>query len=167
MKRYALSILFCVLSASAAFGQTKSPVAGVWRIAETVMPGRNPAAKGVTPTNPQPGLLIFTKGYYSGMGTGGQPRAVVAPAKDPRNLTDAEKIARYEQWKPFVANAGTYEINGSMLIMRPIVAKNVEVMTKATPNIWEFKLKGPNMLWLIPTGGRAATEPRVKLKRLE
>ena len=34
MKRNALSIAFCVLSASAAFAQTKSPVEGVWKVAE-------------------------------------------------------------------------------------------------------------------------------------
>jgi hypothetical protein len=48
-----------------------------------------------------------------------------------------------------------------------MVAKNVAVMTRGTPTIWEFKLEGPNTLWLIPTGDLAATEPRIKLTRLE
>lgn len=67
MKRYALSLVFCVLYASAAFAQTKSPVEGVWKIAEVVTPSRNPADKAATTTNsnPQPGLIIFTRGYYS------------------------------------------------------------------------------------------------------
>jgi hypothetical protein len=168
MKRYALLFVFCVLGASAAFAQTKNSVEGVWKVAEVVLPDGNPAAKG-TPTtnsNAQPGLLIFTKAYYSGMGVEGrQPRAAVEPAKDPKNLTDAEKIARYEQWRPFIANAGTYEINGSMLSMHATVAKNV--ITRDRPNVWEFKLEGSDTLWLIPTGDRAATEPRVKLMRLE
>jgi len=164
MKRYALSLVFCVLGASAAFAQTKSPVEGVWKVAEVVVPGGNPDAKATPTTNP--GLLIFTKGYYSAMGVEGrQPRAAVGPAKDPKNLTDAEKIARYEQWRPFIANAGTYEINGMMLSMHATVAKNV--ITRGRPNVWEFKLEGSDTLWLIPTGDRAATEPRVKLMRLE
>jgi hypothetical protein len=168
MKRYALSIVFCVLSVSAAFAQTKSPVEGVWRIAELVMPGRNPAEKGATITNPQPSLIIFTKGYYSQvLVMAEKPRAAVAPAKDRQNLTDAEKIARYEQWRRFAAVSGTYEIKDQTLIKRAIVAKNVEVMTKATPNIWEFKLEGPNTLWLNPAGDLIATEPRIKLTRLE
>jgi hypothetical protein len=77
-----------------------------------------PAEKGaaVTISNPQPSLAIFTRGYYSAVVvTGTQPRAAVAPPKDPQNLTDAEKIARYEQWGPFIAIAGTYEIKGSTL----------------------------------------------------
>ena len=92
---------------------------------------------------------------------GGQPRAAVAPAKDPQNLTDAEKIARYEQWRPFTANAGTYEIKGSTLTICPIVAKNVNLMTSSY--VQEFKLEGPNTLWLIPTPDNATTEPRIKL----
>jgi hypothetical protein len=168
MKRYALSILFCVLSASAAFAQTKTPVEGVWKVAEVVTPSRNPAEKGTTNSNPQPGLIIFTRGYYSQVVVpGGEPRAAVAPAKDPQNLTDAEKLALYEQWRQFAANSGTYEIKGSTIIRRPIVAKNVGVMTSGTPNIQEFKLEGPNTLWLTPSGDQAATQPRVKLTRVE
>jgi hypothetical protein len=113
-------------------------------------------------------LIIFTRGYYSEVYvTGGQPRAIVAPAKDPQKLTDAEKIALYEQWKPFTANSGTYEIKGSRVIRRAIVAKNVDVMTRRTPNIQEFKLEGANTLWLIPIPDQSATEPRVKLTRME
>jgi hypothetical protein len=168
MKRYALSLAFCVLSASPAFAQTKSPVEGVWKIAELVFPSRNPAEKDSTVTNPQPDLLIFTRGYYSQvLETDAQPRAAVAPAKDPQNLTDAEKIARYEHWRPFAATSGTYEIKGSTIVKRAIVAKNVAVMTRPTPIPWEFKLEGTNTLWLIPTGDWSATEPRIKCTRLE
>jgi hypothetical protein len=48
-----------------------------------------------------------------------------------------------------------------------MVAKNANVMARETPNVWEFKLEGPDVLWLIPTGDLAATEPRYKLRRLE
>jgi hypothetical protein len=169
MKRYTLSILFCVLAASAAFAQTKNPVEGVWKIAEEVAPSTNPADKGATTTysNPQPGLFIFTRGHYSAVVvTAPEPRAAVAPAKNPQNLTDAEKIALYEQCKGFRANSGTYEIKGSTLSIRPIVAKSVAMMTKQTPITWEFKLESPNTLWLIPLA-QSATEPRIKLMRLE
>ena len=167
MKRCALSIVFCVLSTAAAFAQTKNPIEGVWKVAEVVMPSSNPAEKGATNSNPQPSLIIFTRGYYSQvLVPGGQPRAAVAPAKDPQNLTDAEKIARYEQCRGFAANSGTYEIKGSTLSIRPIVAKSVDLMTRQTPITWEFKLEGPNTLWLIPIG-QSATEPRIKLRRQE
>jgi Lipocalin-like domain len=172
MKRVALSIAFCVLSASAAFAQTKSPIEGVWKISEVVTPSSNTAQKDATTTNsnPQPGLIIFTRGYYSQVFVrGGEPRAAVAAAKDPQNLTDAEKVARYEQWGPFTANSGTYEVKGTMLTIRAIVAKSVEVMTGGTPQELTFKLEGPNTLWLIPPADQSATRPQVKLKltRLE
>jgi hypothetical protein len=153
---------------SAVQSQTKTQVEGVWKIAEVLLPPKNPAEKGTTITNPQPGLVIFTKGYYSLLAVRGeQPRAAFAPAKDPGNLTDAEKIARYEQWNPFTANSGTYEVKGSMLLLHPIVAKSVEVMTSGTPITWELKVEGPNSLWLIPPSDRATTDPRVKFTRLE
>jgi hypothetical protein len=81
---------------------------------EQIMPNTKPAEKGAVITNPQPSLIIFSRGYYSEVFVRGEkPRAEVAPAKDPQNLTDEEKIARYEQWRQFAANAGTYQIKGS------------------------------------------------------
>jgi hypothetical protein len=153
---------------SAVQSQTKTPVEGVWKVAEVLMPSKNAAEKGTTITNPQPGLIIFTKGYYSLLAVRGrEPRAAFAPAKDPENLTDAEKIARYEQWSPFTANSGTYEVKGSTLQMHPIVAKSVDVMTSGTAITWEVKVEAPNTLWLIPTSDKAATDPRVKFTRSE
>ena len=71
---------------SAAQGRTKSPVEGVWKVAEVAVPGGTLAEEGTTITNPQPGLLIVTSGYDSAtVVTGGRPRAAGAPAKDPKN----------------------------------------------------------------------------------
>jgi hypothetical protein len=163
VKRHALSIVLLSLATSAVFAQTKSPVEGVWKVSEVVWGGSRPDV-----TTPQPGLMIFTRGYYSTVTVmGQQPRAAAVPAKDPEKLTDSEKVARYEEWRPFGASSGAYEIAGSKLTRRVMVAKNVRVMTRGTPTVWEFKLEGPNTLWLIPTGDLVATEPRYKLTRLE
>src|SRR4030095_3031689 len=168
MKRFSCLLLFCVLTASTAFTQTKFPVEGVWKIAEVDWLGVKPADEAAPITNPQPGLMIFTKGYYSTVAVlSDQPRVAAAPAKDPQNLTDGEKIARHHNWRRFAASSGVYEIKGTTLIRRVMVAKNVQVMTRGTPTFWEFKLEGPNTLWLIPTGDLVKTEPRVKLTRLE
>jgi hypothetical protein len=164
-----LSMLLIGLVASgnsAVQGQTKTQVEGVWKLTEVLVPPKNPAEKGTTITNPQPGLIILTKGYYSFLVVR-EERPALAPAKDPDNLTDAEKIARYEHWRAFAANSGTYEVKGSMLMLHPIVAKNVAVMTSTTPLTWELKLEGPNSLWLIPPSDRATTDPRLKVTRLE
>lgn len=166
MKRYALTLVLTVLSASAAFAQTKSPVEGVWKVAEVIPASSNAAEKPKPITNPQPGLLIFTKGYYSVVVVIGEnPRAEVE-AKDRQNLTDAEKIAFYEQWRAFGANSGTYEIKGSTLTRRPSVAKNVGVMSGQPPIVAEFKMEGPNTLWLSPPAERP-NDPRVKWTRVE
>src|SRR6266540_4162637 len=93
-----VSMLFVSLMAvenSAFQDQKKTQLEGVWKVVEAVAPASSASEKGTSITSPQPGLLIFTKGYYSTIAVAAdQPRAAVAPAKDPRNLTDAEKIAR-------------------------------------------------------------------------
>ena len=146
----------------------KFQLEGVWKVAEVAPPASNTNEKPTPITSPQPGLLIFTKGYYSGMSvTANQPRTAAAPAKDPSTLTDAEKIARYEQWAPFIANAGTYELKGSTLTMHAMVAKNPDVMGPESTITWEVKPEGANAFWLIPPADRAATSRRVKFTRLE
>jgi hypothetical protein len=138
---------------------------GVWKIVETVTTGANAS----TISNPQPSLLIFTKGHYSSlMVLGAQPRPQFAPPKDPTKLTDAEKIARYEQWNRFAANAGTYDVKATTLVRRPLVAKNETVMARNSSLESEFKLEG-NTLWIITksAAGQPAGETRIKLMRVE
>jgi hypothetical protein len=48
-----------------------------------------------------------------------------------------------------------------------MVAKNVDVMTRGTAVPLDVKFEDTKTVWLIPTGDFAATEPRVKLTRLE
>ena len=166
MKRYALTVVLSLLFASGAFAQTKSPVEGVWKVAEVIPAGSNTNDKPTPISNPQPGLLLFTKGYYSiVVVTGPNPRAAVE-AKDRQNLTDAEKIAFYEQWRAFAANSGTYEIKGSTITRRASVAKNAGVMTRQESISSEFKMDGPNTLWILPPADRP-NDPRIKWTRVE
>lgn len=167
MKRYVLFLVFCLLTTGAAFAQTKTPVEGVWKIVERIVPGTNPQAKGDTITYKNlPSLIIFTRGYCSQVYLSeDEARPRLPRPKDPQNLTDAEKIARYESWRPFFANAGTYEIKGSTLTVHSIVAKNANQMGGS--HAVEFKLEGPKTLWLIPPAEQSAIEPRIKLARVE
>jgi hypothetical protein len=158
MKRYALSIALCVVSANAAFAQTKSPIEGVWKITEWIESGK-------TNTNPQPGLIIFTKGYYSVAELMGPPRADSIPNNMGREVPDAEKIGLYEQWKWFVGMSGSYEVKGSTVVLHPLVAKTTWDMNRQTPHGTEFKLEGSNTLWLIPKATKVPM--RQKLTRLE
>lgn len=113
-------------SQPAAFAQeapTAKSFEGVWKITKVV-------AKGVTDSNPQPSLQIFSRGYFSIIRTNSsEARKASPPSKDPDKLTDAEKIARYDEWAPYAASAGTCEVKGNTLITHNVVAKMVMGMT--------------------------------------
>ena len=157
----------CLLAANTAFAQKKNQLEGVWKIVEVIVPSQS-AGKDTTISTPQPGVLIFTKGYYSIIAIqSGRARTAAEAPKDPQNLTDAEKIARFTEWIPFVANSGTYEIKESTILRHPIVAKSVDVMNRQDPLADDFSLEGANTLRIIPAADRAGIRPKVKLIRLE
>ena len=91
-----------------------NPLQGVWSLT-TSDPG-----DGSTAIDPsQPGLYIFAEGYYS---------AVYAPGAAPRmpseitfQPTPEEMVAQHES---IIVNTGTYEISGSIVTFRPIIAKS-------------------------------------------
>jgi len=162
-----LPVLGCAQGGTPAPAQEEAAapsVEGVWRITEIVTTGANAA----TNASPQPSLVIFTRGHYSYVNVNGtQPRPTYAPAKDPAKLTDAEKIARFEQWNRFAANSGTYQINGTTLSRRPIVAKNVTVMTTNPPFVAEFTLEGDTLVLITKSAAeQPASETRTTLTRV-
>jgi hypothetical protein len=160
----ALLITLLVSGPSLAFAQgtTAPSVDGIWKIEANVVTGANAAT-----VSPQASLVIFARGYYSLMSVyGTQPRQATARPKDLNHLTDAEKIARYEEWNPVTAQAGTYDIEGTTMTRRPLVAKNAALMTNPSI-VQEFKLEG-DTLWLISKSGpgQPASEARLKLTRV-
>jgi hypothetical protein len=103
---------------------TAQSLEGVWRITKVV------SAAGVADTTPQPGLVIMARGYFSVTRVlSSTARHASPPARDPAQLTDAEKIARHDEWASFGAVAGTYEMRGDTLFTHSMVAKNVRGMT--------------------------------------
>lgn len=87
---------------------------GVWSLV-AVDPGDG--APRIEPS--QPGLYVFADDHYS---------AVFAPGPDPRiksevsfQPTPEEMTAQYET---IIVNAGTYEISGSTVTFRPMIAKS-------------------------------------------
>src|SRR5689334_20967406 len=118
---FALAFLPQAMSAQRAL--TAQYFDGVWRVSKVV-------SGGVTDTTPQPALAIFSRGYYSiTRVTSSEPRRPSPPPANAAQLTDAEKIARYDEWAPFIASAGTYEVRGDTLVTHNLVAKNVRGMT--------------------------------------
>jgi hypothetical protein len=163
MNRIAVAGALLVVSAWS-FVDAQSPsLQGAWRVTQIVVTGANAASN----RSPQPGLYVFTRQHYSITTVNGtEPRKNFEAARDPAKLTDAEKIARYEAWNPFAANAGTYTVKGNVLTTRPMVAKNPAVMgTEATR---EFRIEG-NTLTLIQraAAGQPAAETTTTLTRIE
>ena len=154
------TIIVFLLAVSITFAQTKSPVEGVWKLIEW-------REHGDTNTNPQQGLIILTKGYYS-MAMVWRPRAGIGAPKDPRQLTDAEKIERFEMWQPYTSISGTYEVRDSMMVMRPIVAKSLWEMNRKTPQETRFKFEDLNTMWVLPTEPSAIRGGlQMKFRRVE
>ena len=152
-------------TATPAAAPAASSVRGVWKISNIVATGANAA----TNSSPQPGLVIFTEGHYSYVSVNGSaPRPDVALATDPAKLTDAEKLARFEQWNPFTAQSGTYQIDGTTLTRRPLVAKNTAVMTTNPPIVSAFTLNGDTLVLVTKSAaGQPVTETRTTLTRVE
>ena len=148
---------------------TKQPIEGVWKVSEIVVTG----AGASTVSSPQPGVVIFARGYYSIMYVpGSSPRAL----KKAETATSDEKIAAYDS---FLANAGTYQLAGSTLTIRPIVARDPNYMVGGF-NKYQLQVDG-NTLTLTNNstdlnmrfGDRVvpskapASQTRMKLVRLE
>lgn len=108
--------------------QSRQSIQGVWRVVERTITDSSAGRKdpfGAFPAgthiNLRPGLLIFTGKHYSRTtDAAAQPRPT-RPYKTPGKPTLEELQA---EWGPFVANAGTYEVSGTTVTLRAIVAKN-------------------------------------------
>jgi hypothetical protein len=162
-RAFALAALVSLVGLSLVQSQTSSsPVQGVWRVQERTITGANPS----TTTTPQPGIYIFTARHYSFVqipGTSARPK--VDPPKVAGSPTDSEKLAIYPQWNQFNANSGTYELKGTTLTTKPIVAKNEAVMTGAGIT-YQFKVDGKT-LWLTNKSPDGKTTTQMRLTRLE
>ena len=163
MRRISAIVGLLVVGASMmAYSQESSSIEGAWRITETISTGENASSN----KTPQPGLFLFTKKHYSVVSVGGTaPRPDLGAPADPAKLTDAEKLARYEVWDAFSANAGTYSVSGNTVTLSAMVAKNPAVMARpGTPR--EFKIEG-NTMTLTQKSADGKRETRTVLTRAE
>ena len=113
---------------------------GVWKISKYVRTGSG----ALTDTQPQPSLLIFSRGYYAIVRDNGHTTRHASPEpKDPLRPSDEEKIAKYSEWAPVAASAGTFEVKGHTLITHNIIAKQVRGINLTEEA--DFKFSGPNV----------------------
>jgi hypothetical protein len=170
MRKLAMIVLLAVVPALlGAEAPARKPMEGAWKVVEIVVTG----ADAATIASPQPGLFLFGPKHYSMTWIrSAEPRALYA-AEVP---TNEEKIKAFDS---LVASAGTYEVSGSTIAVRPMVARNPNFMAGGSSR-YEFRVDG-NTLWLTERstdtryriGGqvvppaRAPSETRHKLVRLE
>ena len=161
MKRFILSALAGALPMAAATSSSKlGAVEGVWRTVEISFPGPN----GRAMTNLQANLSVFAAKHYSRtVIESNGPRPVLA---NPSTATADELRAT---WGPFSGEAGTYDVSGNGITMRPLVAKNPAVMVEGTYTAYAFKLAGDTM-WMTAQRterGPVPNAPTIKAIRLE
>jgi hypothetical protein len=165
-----IALLLAVVPAMlAAEARTRNPMEGAWKVVEIVVMGD----RAENTPNPQPGLFIFGHKHYSMTWVrGGKARAPYAGEVP----TTEEKVMAFDS---LVSSAGTYEVSGSTIAVRPMVARNPNFMAGGSSR-YEFRAEG-DTLWLTEKstdtryriGGqvvpptRAPSETRLKLVRLE
>lgn len=148
----ALAIFLTVQSAAA-----QGKLEGAWKATEITYTGPN----AHTNTNPSPSVVIFTKEYYSLM-----VDSIDKPRPELSQNPTAEEIRT--AFALFWANAGTYEVKGTVLTLHPLLAKRPGTPPDAFFTM-EFNIQG-NILILVDKGsylGPAVNPFTLKLTRLE
>lgn len=170
MRTLPMAVLLAVLPAMArAESAPSSPIEGAWKVVEVVVTG----ADAENTPSPQPGLFIFGRKHYSMMWIrGAEPRSLYRAEV----ATSEEKVKAFDS---FIANTGAYEVSGSTLSIRPMVARSPNFMAGGSSK-YQFRAEGSN-LWLtekstdmryrvgqkVVPPSRPASETRLKLVRLE
>lgn len=128
-----------------------SPLAGVWRLVAIQDVESDGNTVDVTP---QESLFLFTDEYYSmGYSFHESPSPVFA---EPWSPTDSEMRDRFSS---LVVNAGTYELTGSELVLRPEFALwPIVINSEATI---EYELVGDELtlVYVNHVGGGGVAHP--------
>jgi hypothetical protein len=141
--------------------QSRSPLAGVWKIVE--VSSRVPGAEWTAGIPPYLSVYIFTPGHYSyTFASGAGPRRLFAG--DPNRPSDAEKVAAYDS---IVASSGTYALDGTTLVLTAILHKNPNEMT-GEPLKYAVEIEGNRLRMTIANPPFApGRERRTVLTRIE
>lgn len=163
MKRLLFAALSVGLVTTQAVGAqgARTSIQGVWRAVEATITG--PGARTIA-FGDRPNLTIITARHYS--------RVQIESEGARPMLTDPAKAtadALRATWGPFNGEAGTYIVEGNVITMRPIAAKNPAAMTPGAFTTWSYKLTGDT---LVVTAERNEKGPipnpvTVKAVRLE
>lgn len=152
-----LAILALVSAAWRTAPAQEVVVEGAWLLASTT------DTAGNVNEDPLPGLFVFTSTHYSIMyATGDGPRARY-PGESP---TDEERLAAYDT---FIANTGSYHVDGDQLTFRAFVAKDPNYMAEWPEDATTvtIHLDGDTLQWtwgdeFAPSIGQVFTFSRVE-----
>jgi len=126
------------------------PLEGVWQVMDV---GGQPAAV----------VYIFTGKHYSIMFA-----TTDRPQIDDTGRATAEELRA--MWGPMAANAGTYEVSGNLVTIRPIVAKTPVVMKPGANEVYAFRVEGSTLSFTQQRNARGVTvqsAPTTRLMRVE
>ena len=148
MKRVTVLLMCVALLPASLFAQAgtnaRSPLIGAWKVVET----QNGAVS-------QPSLYLFTARHFSRMNTIGEKPRTKFKDSDPAKTTSPEKLAAYDT---FGANTGTYEISGTTIVFKILLAKS----PNRPDDRFEFKVDGKTLTLTDPQ-----TKAIAKLTRVE
>ena len=151
-------VAICATTGVAAQAEEAS-LQGVWQVVEVTITG--PGARVV---KPHATLIIFSGKHYSRTEVHAeQPRPVVIDAAK----ATADELRAV--WGPFVAEAGTFELSGDILTLRPTVAKNPAAMAGGAFTVMSYRLNG-NVLTVTQVRNQNGPSPNpstIKLTRVE
>ena len=164
MKRPVLVLLIAgLLTSEGIAGEPKAPsLQGVWQAVEVTIPG--PVKRTIRISEPRPNLVMITARHYS--------RVLVEVEGARPVLTDVTKASADDlraAWGPFYAEAGTYEVAGNVITMRPVAAKNSAAMLPGAYTTWSFTMDGSSLRVTAAHNqhGPIANPPTITLLRVE
>lgn len=164
MRRPVLVLLtVALLTGEGIAGVPKSPsIQGVWQAVELTIPG--PVTQTIKLPEPRANLTLITAKHYS---------RVQVEAEGPRPpVADVMKATADElraAWGPFYAEAGAYEVEGNVITLRAVAAKNPAAMTAGAFTVWSFTMEGNTLRVTVERNqdGPVANPVTVKLVRVE
>lgn len=163
MKNLMIVLLGILTSVGGGAAQSKTKLLeGVWQTHEVILSG--PSPRTVTIPEPRANLLIVTARHYSRVEVQADKPRPILP--DPARASADELRA---VWGPFVGEAGTYEVAGTVVTMRPIASKNPAAMVPGAFITYSLKLEG-NTMWLTQErnqSGPFANPVTIKIVRVE
>jgi hypothetical protein len=152
-----------LLTSQGVAGQSKrESIQGVWQTVEVTLTG--PGARTIAIREPRPNLTIIAARHYSRVNIDAEgPRPIVP------DVTKASADELRASWGPFVGEAGTYEVAGNLITMRPVAAKNPAVMGPGVFITYSYKLDA-NTIWVTQQRnqhGPFANPVTIKAVRIE